>query len=252
MSAESVDAGRGFMLAVDQSPDVSHAPGADAGDHLGGVDVELVAVGTENGGTAGQVGRLLDDGASVVVVLFVPSTAAAIASAADERDKLALVVGDDTSSIADRTLLLRPRDAGTIDPVGVAAATTEFRKTFGAEATRAALLGYDAGRLLDTIVAQIGHVLQPTEPLIAAALAADTELTSSSVVAAGDGEGGDAGPGNTAGGDSNGPPDIRLSAASGVAVLVAAGAVVVMVRRRRSPAAAVCNRPFHADRRSDP
>ena len=45
LSAESVDAGRGLMLAVDQSPDVSHTSGAGAGDHLGGVDVELIAIG---------------------------------------------------------------------------------------------------------------------------------------------------------------------------------------------------------------
>lgn len=107
------------------------------------------------------------------------------------------------------------------------------RRTYGAEATRAALFGYDAGRLLDMIVAQIGHVLQPTEPLIAAALAASAELTSSSVVAAGDGELRD-GPGDTGGGASKGPPGNLLSAASGAAVLVAAGAVVVMVWRRRS------------------
>lgn len=34
----------GFRLAVDQSPDVSHPPGEDAGDHLGAVDVELIVV----------------------------------------------------------------------------------------------------------------------------------------------------------------------------------------------------------------
>jgi hypothetical protein len=47
--AESVDADRGFRLAVDQPPDVSDAPGADPGGHLGDVDVDLrVAVGEES------------------------------------------------------------------------------------------------------------------------------------------------------------------------------------------------------------
>jgi len=226
-SAESLDAGRGFRLAVDQSPDVSHAPGPDAGDHLGGVDVELVAV--DDGGTADRVRDLLDDGATAVVVLLVPSAADAIAAAAAERDRLALVVGDGgPSRIRNESLLLRPRDAGNVDEVGVAAATTAFREAFGKEPTAAALLGYDAGRLLDTIVARVGHVLRPTEPLIAAALAGDAELTSSRVVAAGGDEGVEAG------GESGDGPDIGRSAVLAVAALVAAGAVVVMVRRRRS------------------
>lgn len=233
-SAESVDAGRGFRLAVDQSPDVSHAPGADAGDHLGGVDVELVAVdGGEDSGTADRVGDLLDEGASAVVVLLVPSAADAIAAAAAERDKLALVVADGgPSRIRNESLLLRPRDAGNVDEVGVAAATTAFREAFGTESTPAALLGYDAGRLLDVSVARVGHMLRPTEPLIAAALAGDAELTSSRVVAAGGNEGVEAGA--RAGGESGDGLDIGRSAALAAAALVAAGAVGVMVRRRRS------------------
>lgn len=235
-SAESVDAGRGFRLAVDESPDVSHAPGSDAGDHLGGVDVDLVAVEDgEDSRTADLVGDLLDEGASAVVVLLVPSTADAIAAAAAERDKLALVVEDGgTSRIPNQSLLLRPRDAGNVDEAGVAAATMAFREAFGDEPTPAALLGYDAGRLLDTIVARIGHVLRPTEPLIAAALAGDAELTSSRAIAAGAAEGEDAEPGGRATGESGDGADIRRSAVLAAAALVAAGAVVVMVRRRRS------------------
>ena len=233
-AAESVDAGRGFRLAVDQSPDVSHAPGADAGDHLGGVDVELVAVGDgEADRTEDRVGDLLDGGASAVVILLVPWAADAIAAAAAERDKLALVVGDGGASrIPNETLLLRRRDAGNVDEAGVAAATTGFREAFGNEPTPAALLGYDAGRLLDMIVARFGHVLRPTEPLIAAALAAEAELAFSRVVAAGGDEGVEAGA--RARGESGHGPDIGWSAALAAAAVVAAGAVVVIVRRRRS------------------
>ncbi len=32
----------GFQLAVDQSPDISHPAGVEGGDHLGGIDVEMV------------------------------------------------------------------------------------------------------------------------------------------------------------------------------------------------------------------
>lgn len=231
-----MDAGRGFRLAVDQSPDVSHAPGANAGDHLGGVDVELVAADDgEDGGTDDRVSDLLDGGASAVVVLLVPSAADAIAAAATERDKLALIVGDGGASrIPNESLLLRPRDAGNVDEVGVAAATTAFREAFGNEPTPAALLGYDAGRLLDMIVARVGHVLRPTEPLIVAALAGDAELTSSLVVAAGGDEGEGAEHRDRAGDESGDGAEIGRSATLAAAALVAVGAVVVMVRHRRS------------------
>jgi len=167
-----------------------------------------------------------------VVVLFAPSTADAIAAAAAERDKLALVVGG-APRTPNESLLLRRRDAGSIDEAGVAAATTAFRQAVGNEPTPAALLGYDAGRLLDTIVARVGHVLRPTEPLIAAALAAEVELTSSRVVAAGDVEGEGAEPGRRATGESRDGADTPRSAVLAAAALVAAGAVVLVVRRRR-------------------
>ena len=130
-----------------------------------------------------------------------PSAADAIAAAAAERDKLALVVSDSgASSIRSASLLLRLRDAGSVDEVGVAAATTAFRDAFGDEPTRPALLGYDAGRLLDKIVAQVGHVLAPTTPVMAAALAPGAELTASRVVQAGEGEGEGVEAGDRAGG----------------------------------------------------
>lgn len=228
-SADSADAGRGFKLAVDQSPDVSHAPGPDAGDHLGGVDVELVPVDDgENRGTADRVGDLLDDGASAVVVLLVPSQADGIAAAAAERGKLALVVGDDdASSNRGATLFLRPRSVGDADEVDVAAAIGAYQEALGDEPTRAALLGYDAGRLLDTIVAQVGHVLRPTRTLLAVAVGADAELTASRVFEAGAEVGDrDVGQGSS--------PGLGLSAAVAAAGLVGIGAVVVMMRRRPS------------------
>lgn len=77
-----------------------------------------------------------------MVVLLMPSTADAIAAAAAERVKLALVVENGGASrIPNESLLLRPRDAGNVDEAGFAATTTAFREAFGNEPTPAALLG---------------------------------------------------------------------------------------------------------------
>lgn len=227
-SAQSEGARRGFQVAVDASPDVSHPPGADAGDHLGGVDVDLVAVDDgERRSTADRVGDLLDGGAVAVVVLLVPSAAEAIGAAAAARDKLALVVSNSGASIAKRrALLLRPRASTDDEAAGVAAATTALRDALGDEPTRAVLLGYDAGRLLDTLTAQIGEDLQPSEQLTAAALAASANLASSRVIAAVD----TAEAGEGAAGGTNGRGD-RGAVLAAVA-LIAAGAVVLVKRRR--------------------
>ena len=234
VSAESVrseDARRGFQVAVDESPDVSHAPGADAGDHLGGVDVDLVVVGDgESPLTADRVVELLDAGASAVVVLLVPSMAGAIVGAVAERDKLALVVGDGgASSDSSEWLLLRPRGSAEVDVVRVAGAKTALRNALGDEPTPAALLGYDTGRLLDNIVAEVGEDLQASEGLTAAALAASADLASSRVVAAVE----DAETGEGAGDESTGDGDYGLAAALAAVALLAAGAVVVTRRRLR-------------------
>lgn len=227
-SADSEAAARGFARAVDQSPDVSHAPGPDAGDHLGGVDVELVALGDgESSGTADRVGDLLDAGASAVVVLFVPSTVDGIAAVADERDKLALVVGDEGAvSAGSASLLLRPLDVGDADEADVADATAVYRELLGEAPQGPTVLGYDAGRLLDAIVSEVGDVLEPGEAVLAAALAADDGLTLSRVVEPGVGSRDRGGPGGDRG-------DVLLPAAVAAAALLGIGAGVVVVRRSR-------------------
>ena len=224
-SAHSEEARRGFQVAVDESPDVSHTPGADAGDHLGGVDVDLVAVNDgESTLTAGRVGDLLDSGASAVVVLFVPSAAEAVGAAAAARDKLALVVSNSGAASGERELLLlRPRESAEVDEARIVGAKTALRNAFGDEPTPAALIGYDAGRLLDKIVAQVGEGLRPSEALTTAALAVSPDLAWSRVIGAGRRAG--------AGGVTS-RVDYGLAAALAAVALGGAGAVV-LVRRRR-------------------
>ena len=229
-SVPSEDARRGFQVAVDESPDVSHGPGADAGDHLGGVDVDLVAVDDgENPLTTDRVVDLLDAGASAVVVLLVPSMADAIGAAAAERDKLALVVGDGPASSEERALLLlRPRGPAEADEVRVDGAKRALRDALGDEPTPAALIGYDAGRVLDKIVAQVGEDLQPSERLTTAALAASADLASSRVV----GVVGGSEAGERTGEETTSGTDVATAVAVAAAALVAAGAVVLIKRRR--------------------
>ena len=229
-SAQSEDARRGFQVAVDESPDVSHALDGDAGDHLGGVDVNLVAINHgESRSTVGRVGDLLDGGATAVVVLLVPSAAEAIVAAAAERDKLALVVSDSAAASGQRqSLLLRPRDLGADDEARTAAAATALRDALGDEPTPPALLGYDAGRLLDKITGRAGAGLQPSEALTRAALAANALLASSRVV----GPAERAAAGETDRDQTSGAADIGTAAAVTAVALFAAGAIV-QIRRRR-------------------
>ncbi len=65
----------GFQLAVDQSPDVSHPPGPDAGDHLGGVDVEMIVVDDAPAvdGLAAAALDLIERESVVIIVANVPS-----------------------------------------------------------------------------------------------------------------------------------------------------------------------------------
>lgn len=233
-SPDSEDARRGFELAVDQSPDVSHAPGTDAGDHLGGVDVEVVAI--EDGESRVAINRvagLLDDGVSAVVVLLAPSIADAVASAAADRDTLSVVVADRPRSTSrSGSLLLRPRDPRSINERGAARATAALQEAFGEEPTRGARLGYDAGILLDKIVDRVGHALQPTEAVMTAALAADADLASSRV----DGTAQVTEPGRSDGGTTGRRADIVSVVSVATAALLTAGAVgaVVVIGRRRT------------------
>lgn len=231
VSAESVqsrDARRGLVAAVDQSPDVGHTPGPDAGDHLGGVDVDLIAIDEgEDPTTADRVGELLDAGASAVVVLLVPESARAISAAAATRDKLALVVSDSVPSDRPTSLLLHPRPSAEPDGPSVADATTALRDALSDEPTRAALLGYDAGRLLDKITAQVGEALRPSGRLMTVAREASADLAASRVAGA-EAEVDDRGEREVSGGAG-----ILTAVTIGATAVAVAGALIWIMRRRR-------------------
>lgn len=176
-TAEAADAGRGFRLAVDQSPDVSHPPEEAAGDHLGGVDVDIVSVQAGSPSSGDEVGARLDTGASAVVVMASGPSADAAVFAAVTRGKLVLVIDTTSSAKAARgQIVLRPD--GRTDERRRARFAAAFTAASGSGPTDAATLGYDAGTLLDGVVRRLGEDLAPGADLDGATRAAADELVS--------------------------------------------------------------------------
>lgn len=168
-SASAGDAADGFRLAVDQSPDVSHAPGEEAGDHLGGIDVATTLVQSRSapGNAARRVAR-----ADVVVVLPpVPMVSELLPLVRDSRRLIVVAGTRGTLPASPETpvVLLRPRRPAAARRTRLERFERQFAARFGRGATAAALVGYDAGRLLDGLLAALGE--GPfTEQAIASAL----------------------------------------------------------------------------------
>lgn len=183
-TAASADARRGFRLAVDESPDVSHPRGQDGGDHLGGVDVDIVRVqaAADADATAARVDALLDQGAAAVVTLAADAQVQAVSGVAAGRGALHIVVTPGAGSADQQgALVLRPRAAGRRDRALVEAFRSNFAGEYGAPPAPAALLGYDAGRLLDALVGRFGERLQPGPRMAAAARRASGSLAGTDV-----------------------------------------------------------------------
>lgn len=171
----AADARRGFRLAVDQSPDVSHPPDEEAGDHLGGVDVDIVSVQVASPSVAEEVTGLLDAGASAVIVLATGHGAdAAIASAASRRKMV--VTMDTKASRAPVPGVITLRTDGPSDEGRFEAFVDAYAQAAGSKPTEASALGYDAGVLLDAVVRELGEDLAAGPALAAATNAAADQL----------------------------------------------------------------------------
>ena len=164
------DARRGFLLAVDQSPDVSHPPGPDAGDHLGGVDVEIVTIDADDGDAApDRVRAVIEGGASAVVIVAPNPILTAVSAAADRRGKLIVAVAEDGAAAPPGVeIVLRALPAERLDRARLERFEAEFANAYGRPPTSTAALGYDAGRLLDQLIGEIGEDLRVDGPLDAA------------------------------------------------------------------------------------
>ena len=175
----------GFRLAVDRSPDVSHPPGADAGDHLGGVDVDVAVIdGTQPAAAAEAVRQRLATGLTAVVVIAADPTARAV-SRELKGSPVVLVTGAGAGGSARAGaggLVLTQRAAPPFRSGVAAGVAAAFEEQYGRDFSAAAALGYDAGRLLDAAVARADGVEDPDSVVAAAAeVDADDGLVSSDV-----------------------------------------------------------------------
>jgi hypothetical protein len=223
----------GFRLGVEDSPDVSHLPGEEAGDHLGGVDVDVKVI-EASGDEVSEVGDAVATGVSVVVVLGVSSeTALAVADALAGSGVLVVDAGPEPLTAppgSSGRLRLHDRGTGAVGHGSAAGAkfVAAFDRRFGRPATEWAARAYDAARLLDVSLLELGADLRDVEALAAAANASG-DLVRSTVVAVGPGSQSIAAP--------IPPPAPTTWFPLGTALALggtAAGAVVVMVAAHRS------------------
>ena len=232
-AAASVDARRGFRVAVDESPDVTHPPGQEAGDHLGGIDVDIVTVDAgEPEAAASRVAELLDAGAAAVVSLATGPATGGVSDIASSAGVLHVVVEEDAAGTGQEgAIVLRLRPLAERDAAQVQRFASAFTDQYRTRATEAAQLGYDAGRLLDSLVGEFGETLQPGDSMALAARGASNDLATADVQVVPAGRTDD--PGSV-------PPALAGRPASGaglllggVSLLLAGGAGLVVARRAR-------------------
>lgn len=159
--AARADAVDGFRLAVDESPDISHPPGREGGDHLGGIDVEVgVVVPREASVLRARVARALTSGARVVVVLARAGVVTDVVATVRSGGPLLVVAdagpalrGSPTAAV----VLLGRRPAAGVDRVVLDRFRRAFAQRYRRPASDAALVGYDAGRLVDSLLGTLGE-----------------------------------------------------------------------------------------------
>lgn len=178
-NASSSDAVDGFRLAVAESPDVSHPAGQEAGDHLGGIDVETTLVTGRSDSAARRAARAVGAGARIVVVLPPGAATARIVSGVRAARPLIVLAGTrgalpakpDTPAV-----VLRRRPTGPGERDRLARFERRFANRYGREPSAAARTGYNAGRLLDSLLAQLGEGSFAGPGLAAAVARAEGDL----------------------------------------------------------------------------
>ncbi len=154
----------GFRLAVDQSPDVSHPPGEEGGDHLGAVDVELIVVedAAEPDAARRAVLDLVERQGVVLIVADLPD--AALEAILDPvATSETLLIGRSSMNGANFPATLRFFNMGE-QQEGLNGSfllpdeplTATFREVYGYDPSAAATRGYLAARLIDIAVETTG------------------------------------------------------------------------------------------------
>ncbi|GBE24942.1 hypothetical protein BMS3Bbin02_01224 [bacterium BMS3Bbin02] len=169
----------GFQLAVDQSPDVSHPPGVEGGDHLGSMDVVMVVIGDATGsdGLLAAANRLVEgEGVAIIVADISPESLRTIMGPITDSGTMLLAL----SNVASEEFPETPRLLIVGDQSGVDALLTDRAATFrdafieanGGAPSEAATRGYIAGRLVDIGVEATDRDPSDTGTLIDAMTAA--------------------------------------------------------------------------------
>ena len=176
----------GFRLAVDQSPDVSHPPGEDAGDHLGAVDVEVIVVeGVAEPDAARRAALdLIERQGVVIIVADVPAAVLeAVFGPVTELETLLIA----TSGMNGASFPATPHFFAMGEQGGLSgrflqtdeAFTATFREAYGRAPSTAAARGYLAARLIDIAVETIGGDFANQQALHEALLGASQTLVAS-------------------------------------------------------------------------
>lgn len=227
-SGAEADRRDGFTLAVQQSPDVTHAPGT-GGDHLGGIDVRVNVVDAGSQDVAARTRTAIADGTRIIVALS-PSALDAVQTETARNFGALLVVatGAKGESAAGSALVLSPRsgDGSRLDTFA-----KDFQEAYGRAPTSTAVAGYDAGLLIDRAVGNLGEALDGRQNLQTIGDGAGSDLVANEVAVAR--------PGVPTGGegarqDSGVPVRTVILLAVAAAALIAGGLLVVS-HRRASP-----------------
>jgi len=232
----------GFQLAVDQSPDVSHPPGVEGGDHLGSMDVVMITIGGDLEGDEllSAVVELVE--ADRVPIIVVDATADILGSLVDvavASGTMLIVLSDVGGESTNSPLVFDATDRKRTERLLTDRALTftdAFFANFGRPPSPTATRGYIAGRLVDISVEATGRDPSDTNTLASAlANATATGGDSSSSVA---GTQAPAKPSGSASGDTAPPatPEVQGEATqsdtergNAPALVLAVGAAIAIV-----------------------
>lgn len=172
---------KGFQLAVDQSPDVSHPPGVEGGDHLGSLDVLMtVRDGAKRPDQFASAALDLIErkGASIIVADVSPDALAALLGPVAESETVLIAMAgpDEVGVPPARFFFAADRQAGA--DVLLNDRKPRFARAFmaayGRQPSAAAARGYIAGRLVDIGVEATDEDPSDEKTLIPALVAATT------------------------------------------------------------------------------
>lgn len=173
-NGDDADLRDGLRLAIDQSPDVGHAPGEDAGDHLGGVDVDLVTLDRADSSSAGAAAdAALAVDATVLIAVGTDDLLSELATRLADAPLLLIGVprSPDPAQAPPGGMLVM-RQATEADGSRAEAVAADFVTRFGREPSVWGLVGHDLGLVLDELLTDTGAAI----PDVAAVEAASTRI----------------------------------------------------------------------------